>query len=142
MFSKKQSIMAISMLILSTAPLTLSSRAQAQTSIEINSNNFDKEILQSSLPVILKVSATWCPPCQRLKPLFEQIAQKFQSQLTFASMDYDSNLNFVTKHNIESVPTFMIYNKGKLITKQPGSPASLQYLEKFVLDVLKLVENN
>ena len=142
MFSKKQSLLAISLLLLLTAPLMLCARAQAQTSIEINSSNFEKEVLQSKLPVILKVSATWCPPCQRLKPLFEQIAQKFQDQCTFASMDYDSNLKFVEKHKIDSVPTFMIYNNGKLITKQPGSPASLQYLEKFVLDVLKLVENN
>ena len=139
MFSKKQSFIAFCIVLLSIAPLTYSTRTQASASTEITTQNFKQEVLQSTLPVILKVSATWCPPCQRLKPLFEQVAETFKGQCTFASMDFDTNPAFVAQHAIDSVPTFMIYYQGELILTKPGCPPTKEALEQFVQEILKQV---
>ncbi len=139
MFSKKQAFITLSVTLLSIIPLTYCTRTQAQVSTEITTQNFKQEILQSTLPVILKVSATWCPPCQRLKPLFEQVAHTFKGQCIFASMDFDANPEFVAQHAIDSVPTFMIYYKGELIFKKPGCPPTKEALEQFVQEILNQV---
>jgi len=140
MVLNKQSFLTLGLLTLAITPLTHCLRgATTQISTEINASNFDKEVLQSELPVIVKVSATWCPPCQKLKPLFEQVAQTFQGQCTFCSMDYDKNVAFAEKNHIDTIPTFMIYNQGKLLAVKPYSSSGLQALEKFVQEILNRI---
>jgi|GEM_PF-842720 len=139
MFLKKQSLsfLCLSLLTLTPHAYSLKHKNTPHVSTVITSANFVHETLNSHLPVILKVSATWCPPCQRLAPVFEEVALEYKDQCKFASLDFDSNPEFVAQHNIDSVPTFMIYFKGKLIGRQGGCPPSTEAMQEFVQAVLQ-----
>lgn len=99
--------------------------------VEITKENFKQEVLESLLPVVVKVGATWCQPCQQLAPVLEELVSYFPC-LKFVTMDYDKNLEFVKEHNIEGVPTWMIYYSGKLSYRQEGCPPTLEGLIEFI----------
>lgn len=138
MFLKKYTISFLCLSLLICVPTIFSIKKHTpQTSIIITKANFDQKVLHSTKPVILKVSATWCPPCQRLKPVFEEVALQYQDQCCFASLDFDSNPDFIAQHNIDTVPTLMIYFKGKLIGRQVGCQPSIEAMQEFVQAVLQ-----
>ncbi len=138
MFLKKNALPFICLTMLTLTPTLFSIKKHTpQASTIVTKDNFQQEVLNCTLPVILKVSATWCPPCQRLKPVFEEVALEYKDQCKFASLDFDSNLDFIVKHNIESVPTFMIYFKGELVGRQAGCQPSVEKMQEFVEAVLK-----
>jgi thioredoxin 1 len=135
----KQQFLSISLLTCMIAsPLSVQASEEKAPipAIEITAANFDQEVLHSTRPVILKVGAKWCPPCQMLAPVLDQIAAYF-SDLKFASLDYDANPEFIEKHEITGVPTFMIYHKGKLVQTVVGCPPSQQAL----VDLIKAIDD-
>lgn len=138
MFLKKHVLSFLCLSILTLTPDLYSIKKYTpQASTVITKANFEQEILQSNLPVLLKVSATWCPPCQRLAPVFEEVALQYQDQCKFASLDFDSNPDFIAEHNIDSVPTIMLYFKGKLLGRQAGCQPSIEAVQELIKSALK-----
>lgn len=80
--------------------------------IEVDSKNFDTVVLQSKVPVILDVYATWCGPCRNMAPIFERVSNEFEEKIVFAKMDYDKSEKLAQKLGVTMLPTFVIYNKG------------------------------
>lgn len=107
--------------------------------VEITKDNFEEVVKQNSLPVILKVSATWCPPCQVNKPIFEQLAQKYDGKCALVTMDLNSNVELVQELEVTCVPTFFFFYKGKLISKLEGCPSNAEDFEKLIEDALAYV---
>lgn len=89
--------------------------------IEVDSKNFDTVVLQSKIPVILDVYATWCGPCRNMAPIFERVSNDFEGKLLFAKMDYDKSEKLAQKLGVTMLPTFVIYNKGSKTDFIPGS---------------------
>lgn len=77
----------------------------------INDSNF-QEILADSESVVVDFSATWCGPCKKLAPLFEEIATTHCSQARFLTCDVGESPSFASKYGIMSVPTIIIFKKG------------------------------
>ena len=93
---------------------------------EINDDTFDKEVIKSALPVLVDFSATWCGPCKVLGPVVEEIADDFVGRLKVVKVVIDSAQETASRLGITSVPTLMVFNKGKevgRITKQWGGIA-------------------
>lgn len=62
-------------------------------------------------PMIVDFSATWCPPCRQLKPIFEKLAEDFRGRITFVTIDVDENPELSQAYGVQSIPMMVFLNK-------------------------------
>ena len=78
------------------------------------SDNFDQEVLKSSLPVIVDFWAPWCAPCLAMAPVLENLAQEQGDKLKVAKVNVDEQPELAAQYQIRSIPTLFIFDKGKV----------------------------
>ncbi|KKR96360.1 MAG: Thioredoxin [candidate division TM6 bacterium GW2011_GWE2_41_16] len=88
--------------------------------IIITQDNFEKEIAQATKPVVLDIYATWCGPCQQMKPVFEKLAQEMGDQYIFASINVDEARELAIRYGVTSIPTFVFVKGGQIKGKEVG----------------------
>ena len=89
------------------------------SAIEITSQNFDKEVLQSSVLVLLDFWASWCGPCRMLSPVVEEISNE-HSNIKVGKINVDEQSELAQKFGIMSIPTLMVFKNGKNIDTRVG----------------------
>jgi thioredoxin 1 len=80
---------------------------------EINDNNFEAEVINSSLPVLVQFKATWCGPCKALAPIVQRIADDFEEKLKVCVIDIDESPDIPQRYGVRSVPTVLIFRNGR-----------------------------
>lgn len=90
-----------------------------EISIEVNSINFQKEVLNSDKKVLIDFYATWCVPCQMLSPVLEEVAAE-NSDIKLVKIDVDQNEELAYKYGISAMPTVIVMEKGEEINRSVG----------------------
>jgi len=83
--------------------------------------NFDDEIKNSKVPVLIDFWAEWCGPCKQIGPILEEIAEAKKDKLKILKLNIDENPNIPQKYNIRGIPTLLLFKDGKLIDTKVGS---------------------
>lgn len=79
-------------------------------------------VAEDDCPTVIDFNATWCPPCQQIKPVFESLEKEYSGRVNFKSIDVDENPEMAGRYNIESIPTFIFLNsEGKEINRLVGA---------------------
>lgn len=91
--------------------------------VVLTKENFEKQVHQMQGKLVIDVSTTWCNPCQKMKPYYDQLAKEYQGQVRFASLDGDEYLDLITDCRIPGYPTLLFYEDGKLIGSRTGGMA-------------------
>jgi thioredoxin len=95
--------------------------------LTITDQDFAEQVLQASQPVIVDFTASWCPPCRALAPVFEKLSQSYTGKLRFARMDTDENLKTPMQVGIQGMPTLVLFAHGQQVGRLIGPhPARLQ----------------
>ena len=89
--------------------------------ITITSGNFDSEVINTSVPVLLDFWASWCGPCKMIAPFIEQIADEYDGRLKVGKINVDEENELAVKHNVASIPTLVIYKNGEQLFVQSGA---------------------
>lgn len=87
--------------------------------VEITSENFEEVLSSSDKPVVVDFHATWCGPCKRMAPNFEEFANSNDTVNAY-KVDVDSIRDIIEDVNIQSVPTIVLYSGGKEIKRKSG----------------------
>lgn len=84
------------------------------SNLKITGENFEKEVLNSNIPVLVDFYATWCGPCKMMSPIVEEIAQEMEGKIKVLKIDTDDEQELAIKYGIMSIPTFIIFKNGKI----------------------------
>lgn len=96
--------------------------------VTITNENFESEVLKSDIPVLVDFSATWCGPCRRMEPIVEKAAIDYAGKVKVCKVDVDNCTDIARKYGIMSVPTFMMFKDGKVISQTPGSMPAVKLM--------------
>jgi len=88
--------------------------------ISITKDNFETEIAQETLPIVMDVFASWCGPCQQMSPLFEQLEKELKDSYKFVKLNVDEARDISIKYGVTSVPTFIFIHKNQVKGKITG----------------------
>jgi thioredoxin reductase (NADPH) len=103
----------------------------------ITNSDFD-QLAKKPEPLIVKVGASYCPPCKTLMPLIESIAGQFEGRVQFAQIDLDDDpKELVKRFTIKEVPSLLIFKKGKLVSRHDKQMFTKRELHTLVNQVVQ-----
>jgi len=89
--------------------------------VVLNNENFEAEVMQSDVPVLIDFWADWCMPCRMIAPLVEELAGEYAGRLKVGKVDVDANPELAGRFNIISIPTLMVVKGGEVVNQQAGA---------------------
>lgn len=78
------------------------------------------ELINSSTPVLVDFSAEWCGPCKMMKPVLQQLHQRMGEKVRIIKIDIDQSPAAAQAYNVQSVPTLMLFQNGKILWRSSG----------------------
>lgn len=87
--------------------------------INITDANYQSEVVESEVPVLMDFHATWCGPCKMLAPVLDQVVAEV-TNAKICKVDVDQAPALAQKFNVVSVPTLVVINKGEMVAFEPG----------------------
>lgn len=89
--------------------------------IEVNDQNFNTEVLESNLPVLVDFWAPWCAPCRMVAPVVEQLAHEYSGKIKVVKLNTDENYETASTYGIMSIPTLAIFIAGEIVDGVVGA---------------------
>ena len=88
--------------------------------IQVNDDNFKKEVLESEELVLVDFWAPWCMPCRMLAPTIEEIANEMEGKVKVCKMNVDESIKYPQQYGIMSIPTVMLFKNGQIVETMIG----------------------
>lgn len=88
---------------------------------DVTDQNFEDEVLKSTLPVLVDIWAPWCGPCRMIAPVVEKLAEKYDQRFKFCRLNIDQNPQSATNYQVMSIPTLIFFKDGKMVDRVVGA---------------------
>ena len=88
--------------------------------INLNKQNFEEEVINSEIPVVVDFWTTWCAPCRMLSPIISEMAEEYSGKIKVCKLNVDEEQDIAIKYNIMSIPTLVFFKEGKVTNTSVG----------------------
>lgn len=114
------------------------------TPVHVTDAEFEKSVLQSTVPVIVDFWAPWCGPCKMVAPTLDKLASEYAGKVVVAKVNTDENPDWATRFGVQGIPTMLFIANGKLVHRQVGAlpEPMLRDIVKEFLDVVESISLN
>ena len=92
----------------------------SESLVNFEENNFDSEVLNSEIPVLVDFWAPWCAPCRAIAPSVEALADEYAGKVKVGKLNIDDNPTIPGKYVIRSIPTLLVFKGGDVVDQQVG----------------------
>ena len=87
---------------------------------DVTDADFEQEVLQADLPVMVDFWAEWCSPCKMVSPLVEELAEEYDGRVKFAKLDTEENVDTPARLGVRGLPTLMVFKGGEQVDQIVG----------------------
>ena len=98
----------------------MSNTPNASNIVQITAENFDREVVQSTVPVLVDFWAAWCPPCRMLKPELQALAPEFEGTAKIAFVDVDAEPEVAAAFQVRGIPALFVMKGGEVVDQWTG----------------------
>jgi thioredoxin 1 len=88
--------------------------------VHANKNNFNQEVKESNIPVIVDFYADWCGPCKMLAPIFEELAEEYKEKVKFVKVNTEGNEDLANEYDVKGIPCLVLIKEGKEVDRIVG----------------------
>ena len=92
--------------------------------LQLTDSNFDKEVLNANVPVLVDFWATWCGPCKMIAPIIDEIAAEKGASVMVCKVDVDENQSVAARFGIRAIPTLLLFKNGEVKEQIVGGMVS------------------
>ncbi len=96
--------------------------------IELTSDNFEEEVLQSEKPVLVDFWAPWCGPCQVLGPVIKELAKELGDKAKVCKLNVDENQQLAAEYEVQGIPTVVVFKDGEPQKRLVGIQPKEEYI--------------
>lgn len=89
--------------------------------VELTTENFKSEVLESEVPVLVDFWAEWCMPCKMIAPILDELSSEYDGKLKIGKLNVDEQGELAAQYNIVSIPTMLLFNGGVVVNQQIGA---------------------
>ena len=97
--------------------------------ITLTQENFEDEVINSDIPVLVDFWATWCGPCKMIAPIVEEIEEEYEGKIKVGKVNVDDEGDLASEYRIASIPTLLIFKNGEIVHTLVGYRPKEQILE-------------
>lgn len=98
--------------------------------INFTDDNFETEVINSELPVLIDFWAAWCGPCKMIAPIVEELANEYDGKVKVGKLDVDDNQQVAIKYGVRSIPTVLLIQNGEVKDTIIGAVPKSVFVEK------------
>jgi len=88
--------------------------------LELSDINFDNNVIESDVPVLVDFWATWCIPCLKIGPIFKELKEEYNSKIKFAKVNVEQSPLLAQRFGVRSIPTLLLFKNGKIMSQIIG----------------------
>jgi len=96
---------------------------------DVSDSNFDQEVLQASVPVLVDFWAPWCGPCKAIAPVVEELAGEYAGKLKVVKVNVDDNKEAAHKYNVRGIPNLILFKNGQMVDQMIGARSKQELID-------------
>jgi len=98
--------------------------------VAVTDQDFEQEVVQAEMPVLVDFWADWCAPCRMIAPIIEELAVEYEGRVKFAKVDVDGNPSISMQYGVRSIPTLLVFKDGVPVEQVVGVVPKAQLVRR------------